>query len=285
MCAIKLNHMVSSHRDTVVTLRTATPTRCWCCSTGPAPRRAGGDHPCPKARPSGSWPSFWDGAGSRPRRAEQGGDERRCDRLPVLARCPARRRSAWRRRLESARPRGSTRPLPLRYVARRERSLEDPVQRLFVPDYQGTAIWTSLGAIYAPAAGPHRPPGGRRGSGRSMRPSSSATARSGRSSDDRAVVARRVRADRHAVERDPARPVRTAWLRPPGPAADRPTAARSRRPPGGRGTGSSATRRQQADDDRQPLDPDVEGRSPSSTTTITSTAASAARTAGPTSWR
>jgi hypothetical protein len=38
--------------------------------------------------------------------------------------------------------------LPLRYAARRDPRGEDRVQRLFVPDYQGTAIWTSLGAIY-----------------------------------------------------------------------------------------------------------------------------------------
>jgi hypothetical protein len=43
---------------------------------------------------------------------------------------------------------GLTRPLPLRYAARRDRTAEDPVTRLFVPDYQGTAIWTSLGAMY-----------------------------------------------------------------------------------------------------------------------------------------
>ena len=43
---------------------------------------------------------------------------------------------------------GLTRPLPLRYAMRREAGAEDPVQRLFVPDYQGTGVWTSLGAIY-----------------------------------------------------------------------------------------------------------------------------------------
>ena len=43
---------------------------------------------------------------------------------------------------------GYASPLPLRYTLRREPALEDPIQRLFVPDYQGTAIWTSLGAIY-----------------------------------------------------------------------------------------------------------------------------------------
>ncbi len=43
---------------------------------------------------------------------------------------------------------GLTRPLPLRYAFRRNRHAEDPVQRLFVPDYQGTSIWSSLGAIY-----------------------------------------------------------------------------------------------------------------------------------------
>ena len=44
---------------------------------------------------------------------------------------------------------GLTQPLPLRYAARRNRAAEDPMQRLFVPDYQGTAIWTSLGGMYA----------------------------------------------------------------------------------------------------------------------------------------
>lgn len=43
---------------------------------------------------------------------------------------------------------GLARPLPLRYSARRNLAAEDPVQRLFVPDYQGTAIWTSLGGMY-----------------------------------------------------------------------------------------------------------------------------------------
>lgn len=37
-------------------------------------------------------------------------------------------------------------PLPLRYSAAPP-AAEDAVQRLFVPDYQGTAIWTSLGAM------------------------------------------------------------------------------------------------------------------------------------------
>jgi hypothetical protein len=43
---------------------------------------------------------------------------------------------------------GLTRPLPLRYAAHHDLAGEDPVQRAFVPDYQGTAIWTSLGAIH-----------------------------------------------------------------------------------------------------------------------------------------
>jgi hypothetical protein len=43
---------------------------------------------------------------------------------------------------------GLVRPLPLRYSATRDAAAEDPVQRRFVPDYQGTAIWTSLGAMY-----------------------------------------------------------------------------------------------------------------------------------------
>jgi hypothetical protein len=50
--------------------------------------------------------------------------------------------------LEGARAAGLASPLPLRYAAHRVRRREDPVQRLFVPDYQGTAIWTPLGAIY-----------------------------------------------------------------------------------------------------------------------------------------
>ena len=50
--------------------------------------------------------------------------------------------------LAAARGAGLADPLPLRYVARRAARAEDPVQRLFVPDYQGTAIWSSLGAIY-----------------------------------------------------------------------------------------------------------------------------------------
>ena len=50
--------------------------------------------------------------------------------------------------LRAAADAGLTRPLPLRYAARRAASAEDPMTRLFVPDYQGTAIWTSLGAMY-----------------------------------------------------------------------------------------------------------------------------------------
>lgn len=50
--------------------------------------------------------------------------------------------------LRSADAAGLATPLPLRYAARYDRAAEDPVQRLFVPDYQGTAIWTSLGAMY-----------------------------------------------------------------------------------------------------------------------------------------
>jgi hypothetical protein len=50
--------------------------------------------------------------------------------------------------LRAAADAGLTRPLPLRYAARRQRPAEDPITRLFVPDYQGRAIWTSLGAMY-----------------------------------------------------------------------------------------------------------------------------------------
>jgi hypothetical protein len=50
--------------------------------------------------------------------------------------------------LAAARAAGLADPLPLRYAAQRDPALEDPVQRRLVPDYQGTAIWTSLGAMY-----------------------------------------------------------------------------------------------------------------------------------------
>lgn len=50
--------------------------------------------------------------------------------------------------LAGARRAGLADPLPLRYATRRVAAAEDPVQRRLVPDYQGTAIWTSLGAMY-----------------------------------------------------------------------------------------------------------------------------------------
>jgi hypothetical protein len=50
--------------------------------------------------------------------------------------------------LAAARDAGLTDPLPLRYAADRRADDEDPLQRRLVPDYQGTAIWTSLGAWY-----------------------------------------------------------------------------------------------------------------------------------------
>ena len=50
--------------------------------------------------------------------------------------------------LRAADAAGLATPLPLRYAARPDLAVEDPVQRLFVPDYQVTAVWTSLGAIY-----------------------------------------------------------------------------------------------------------------------------------------
>lgn len=43
---------------------------------------------------------------------------------------------------------GLTDPLPLRYVARPEPEREDPQAAWLLPDYQGTAIWTSLGGMY-----------------------------------------------------------------------------------------------------------------------------------------
>jgi hypothetical protein len=56
---------------------------------------------------------------------------------------------------------GLTDPLPLRYSAAPP-SAEDTVQRLFVPDYQGTAIWTSLGAMAIEVALRVDPPRGER---------------------------------------------------------------------------------------------------------------------------
>jgi hypothetical protein len=56
---------------------------------------------------------------------------------------------------------GLTVPLPLRYSATAPAN-EDGVQRLFVPDYQGTATWTSLGAMATDVALRVDPPRGRR---------------------------------------------------------------------------------------------------------------------------
>jgi hypothetical protein len=39
-------------------------------------------------------------------------------------------------------------PLPLRYVARRDAEVEDPQAGWLLPNYQGTSIWSSLGAMY-----------------------------------------------------------------------------------------------------------------------------------------
>jgi hypothetical protein len=50
--------------------------------------------------------------------------------------------------LAAARSAGLADPLPLRYSARRDASAEGRVQRWLVADYQGSAIWTSLGAMY-----------------------------------------------------------------------------------------------------------------------------------------
>ncbi len=50
--------------------------------------------------------------------------------------------------LDAAREAGLADPVPLRYAAVRDESKEDRMTQLFVPDYQGTAIWTSLGAMY-----------------------------------------------------------------------------------------------------------------------------------------
>ena len=50
--------------------------------------------------------------------------------------------------LAAAEGAGLTTPLPLRYAARRDPGAEDPMTRRFVPDYQGTAMWSSLGAMY-----------------------------------------------------------------------------------------------------------------------------------------
>lgn len=50
--------------------------------------------------------------------------------------------------LDAARSAGLADPVPLRYAAVRDEAKEDRLTQLFVPDYQGTAIWTSLGAMY-----------------------------------------------------------------------------------------------------------------------------------------
>jgi hypothetical protein len=50
--------------------------------------------------------------------------------------------------LRAASEAGLAEPLALRYAARRDQTAEDRLTGLFVPDYQGTAIWTSLGAMY-----------------------------------------------------------------------------------------------------------------------------------------
>jgi hypothetical protein len=50
--------------------------------------------------------------------------------------------------LRAAAAAGLADPLPLRYTVTRDRAIEDRLQALLVPDYQGTAIWTSLGAMY-----------------------------------------------------------------------------------------------------------------------------------------
>jgi hypothetical protein len=56
---------------------------------------------------------------------------------------------------------GLTDPLPLRYSAA-PAAAEDPVQHVFVPDYQGTAIWVSLGAMAVEVALRVDPPRGER---------------------------------------------------------------------------------------------------------------------------
>jgi hypothetical protein len=50
--------------------------------------------------------------------------------------------------LARLREEGLADPLPLRYVARRDPGVEDPHASWLIPDYQGTAIWSSLGAMY-----------------------------------------------------------------------------------------------------------------------------------------
>jgi hypothetical protein len=63
--------------------------------------------------------------------------------------------------LDTVEAAGLASPLPLRYSARRADG-EDRVQRLFVPDYQGTATWTSLGAMATAVALRADPPRGER---------------------------------------------------------------------------------------------------------------------------
>jgi hypothetical protein len=143
---VRTDRRFSSHRDTVVTHSNGYANTMLVLLDQVLRETGWWRSPVPEGSTERFVATFWDGDRVRDRsnRAATSGD---ATVFPFwLGVLPADLGLAAA--LESARAEGLTRPLPLRYVARRERSLEDPVQRLFVPDYQGTAIWTSLGAIY-----------------------------------------------------------------------------------------------------------------------------------------
>ena len=244
---VRTDRRFSSHRDTVVTrFERLRQHDAGAARPGPARDRLVARRPCPNGvdrAVRGERSGDGDRVGDRPDSARRRAATRPSSRSGSAS-CPPI--SAWRRRSRPPAAEGLTRPLPLRYVARRERSLEDPVQRLFVPDYQGTAIWTSLGAIYLQLLRPDRPPGGRRGSGRScdrhrarrhglggprLTTCGRMSGASGSSGPTRRCCgARSCSTCSNGTALRSLRPSRGSGRRPPG----------SRRPPG-RGTGSAAT--------------------------------------------
>ena len=142
----------STHRDTVVTASNAYANTMVALLDAVLRRTDWFPTPIPPSPTDRLIEAFWRGRPLRPT-----GATAMCS--PVT-RMSSRSGSAWCatraglaaavRAMDSA---GLATPLPLRYAARRDRSAEDPIQRLFVPDYQGTAIWTSLGAMYVDARG------------------------------------------------------------------------------------------------------------------------------------
>lgn len=136
----------STHRDTVRTASNCYANTMLVVLHGVLRRTGWFPSPIPAATADRLIDAFWRGDhfSDRPDRDEVTGD---ANVFPFwLAAVPdALGLAAALTALERA---GLTRPLPLRYAARRDRASEDRVQGLFVPDYQGSAIWTSLGTIY-----------------------------------------------------------------------------------------------------------------------------------------